>query len=136
MLYETSRPWVIGYTLWNWTFIYLNYPFLVGHQTAVLAAALMIGMLSPRHWAQTRAATLGLSLLFSATYLDQMVSWLDGTSWFNHQVATLAAGLAFIFMAAYFLVVAKTQNGRTRPSRTVRQVLRSSFAPKNHWVFH
>lgn len=135
MLYQTSRPWVIGYTLWNWTFIYLNYPFLAGHQTAVLAAALIVGMCYPNRWAQTRTATLGLSLLFSATYLNRMVSWLDGTSWVNDQLAIVAAGIAFLFMAAHFLTGATAQAWRSHLTQAVQPFPRSKVGAASRLVF-
>lgn len=99
--YGTSRCWVIGYTLWNWTFVYLNYPALAGHHAAVLAAGLIVAMIEPRRWGQTRASTLGVSLLCTATFYKDMVAWMDTSTWFNEQIGIVAAGLAFLFMAGY-----------------------------------
>ncbi|HEX4147696.1 MAG TPA: DUF5692 family protein [Pirellulales bacterium] len=98
LLYGISRPWVIGYTLWNWTFVYLNYPSLTGHHTAVLAAGLIVAMSNSRQWSQTRAATLGVNLLFTATCFKGMIAWLDTSSWFNEQVGIVAARFALVFM--------------------------------------
>lgn len=86
-----TRGWVIAYTAWNWAFVSLNYPVLLGHHTAVLAAALIVGLIDPRRWLQTRAATLGLNLLAMATFDAEMTSWLDGSAWFD---ATAALGVA------------------------------------------
>jgi hypothetical protein len=101
MLYGTSLRWVIGYTLWNWTFVYLNYPALAGHHVAVLAAALIVALLNPRRWLQTRAATLGVNLLCSATSFGGMIAWLDTSAWFDQQLAIVAAGCSFVFMAGH-----------------------------------
>lgn len=101
MLYCTSRSWVIGYTIWNWTFVYLNYPFLTGYQTAVLAAALIVAMVAPHRWTQTRASTLGINLLFSATYLGPMISWLDTTRWVDERVGIVAAGIGLAFVLGH-----------------------------------
>jgi hypothetical protein len=96
--YQTSRAWVIGYTLWNWTFVYLNYPALTGHHTAVLAAGLIVTMIEPLRWGQTRASTLGVSLLFTATFYNGMVAWMGTSTWFDEQVGIVAAGFALMFM--------------------------------------
>jgi Family of unknown function (DUF5692) len=97
----TSRRWVIGYTFWNWAFVYLNYPSLAGHHTAVLAAGWIVAMIEPRRWGQTRAATLGISLLFTATFYNNMVAWMDTSSWFDEQLGIVAAGIAVVFMAGH-----------------------------------
>ena len=99
MLYATGEPWVIGYTIWNWTFVYLNYPSLTGHHTAVLAAGLTIALIAPGRWAQTRASTLGVSLLLTATDFNGMVDWMDTSSWFDQRAALVAAGLGVLFMS-------------------------------------
>lgn len=98
LLYHLGRHWVTGYTLWNWTFVYLNFPALTGHHTAVLAAGWMVGMLAPSRWVQARSATLGVNLLFTATSFNGMIAWLDTTHWFHEQLASLAAGLALVYI--------------------------------------
>lgn len=77
-----TRGWVIGYTAWNWAFVALNFPALLGHHTAVLAAALVVGLIDPRRWLQTRACTLGLNLLMMATFDAETTAWLDTSAWF------------------------------------------------------
>ena len=75
LLSGTSRTWIVGYTLWNWTFVYLNYPMLSGHHTAVLAAGLIVAAIDARQWTQARACTLGLNLLATATFYPEVTSW-------------------------------------------------------------
>ena len=101
LLYGTSRPWVIAYTFWNWAFVYLNYPSLTGHHTAVLAAGGIVAMIDPRRWGQTRASTLGVSLLCTATCYKDMVAWMDTSSWSNEQFGIVAAGIALVFTASH-----------------------------------
>ena len=110
--YRTSKRWVIGYTLWNWIFVYLNYPALTGHHTAVLAAGLIVAMIDPLRWGQTRASTLGVNLLFSATYFNGMIAWMDTSTWFDEQVGIVAAGLALMFMAGYAVQLGLSQIAR------------------------
>jgi hypothetical protein len=101
LLYRVSVRWVIGYTLWNWAFVYLNYPSLAGHHTAVLAAGLIVAMNGPHRWLQARASTLGVNLLFCATFYRDMIAWLDTSTWFDEQTGIVAAVFAFAFMTAY-----------------------------------
>jgi hypothetical protein len=95
----TSRGWVVGYALWNWTFVYLNYPAYVGHHTAVLLCGLIVGAIDPRLWAQSRGCLLGLNFLGMATCNAGMVSWLDTSNWFESRIGVVAAGIALAFVA-------------------------------------
>ncbi len=87
----TSRGWVVGYTLWNWAFVMLNYPSLAGYHTAVLTAALMVGLIDPARWTQTRAATLGMILFATATFVTPTRAWLDTSGWSDSWLAPAAA---------------------------------------------
>jgi hypothetical protein len=98
MRYATGRSWIVGYTIWNWTFVYLNFPALTGHHTAVLAAAGIVGLIDAPRWVQTRAATLGVNLLCSATCFNGMIAWLDTSTWFDDRFALVAAGCSFLFL--------------------------------------
>jgi Family of unknown function (DUF5692) len=95
-----SRHWIVGYTLWNWTFVYLNYPHWSGHHVAVLLAALVIGLIEPKRWLQARACTLGINLLLTASCYDQTLSIFDTQDWFSPQFATGSACLSLIWLAA------------------------------------
>lgn len=63
-----TMPWVIGYTAWNWVFIYLNFPEHAGHSTAVLAAPLAVGVFRPERWFLARTFTLGSALIIFFTF--------------------------------------------------------------------
>jgi hypothetical protein len=88
----TTRGWVVGYTLWNWAFVLLNYPELAGHHAAVLAAGLVVGLTDPARWTQTRGATLGVNLLTMATCDAPMRTWLDTSGWADPRLALVVAG--------------------------------------------
>ncbi len=120
--YGIGQRWVIGYTLWNWTFVYLNYPLLAGHHTAVLAAGLIVAMYDPRRWTQTRASTLGVNLLFTATCYQDMVAWLDTSTWFDQQIAVVAAGFGFAFMTACVIADRVGWKGLCPPARALPAV--------------
>lgn len=98
LLFRISKRWVIGYTLWNWTFVYINYPALAGHHIAVLAAGLIVAMYDPHRWSQTRASTLGVNLLFTATFFNGMIAWMDTSTWFDEQIGIVAAGFGLVFI--------------------------------------
>lgn len=91
LLLNVPITWIIGYTLWNWTFVYLNYPAYLGHHTAVLAAALAVGLIDRRRWVQARAATLGVNLLWMACFPSQLLELSNTSSWSNPQIGTIVA---------------------------------------------
>jgi len=98
---DLTRGWLIGYTVWNWAFVSLNYPELLGHHTAVLAAALIVGLIDPHRWLQSRACTLGLNLIAVATINTRMIGWLDTTSWFDQRLGNAVAAFAAAFVVGY-----------------------------------
>jgi hypothetical protein len=65
----------------------------------VLAAGLIATWNHPGRWSQTRASTLGINLLFTATYFQGMIAWLDTSHWFDERAGIVAAEFAFLFMA-------------------------------------
>ena len=78
-----TRIWIVGYTLWNWAFVYLNYPIVAGQHLAVLASAFVVGMIEPRRWLQARAYTLATYVFVLATFRDFQTSWMDTSHWTN-----------------------------------------------------
>lgn len=114
-----TRGWVIAYTAWNWAFVSLNYPAYAGHHAAVLLAALVVGLIAPRLWTQTRSSTLGLNLLTMATFNPEMVSWLDASAWSG---ATASAGVAVAALVVTVVSLARPWGlSRLRPT-PVREV--------------
>ena len=92
--FDLPRSWIIGYTLWNWSFVILNYPAYAGHHLAILVAALIVGWYNPKIWLQARAATLGLQLLCYASNPNALLSIHDASQWSNGYVVLLAPALA------------------------------------------
>jgi hypothetical protein len=109
-----TRGWVIGYTAWNWAFVALNFPALLGHHTAVLAAALIVGLIDPRRWLQTRACTLGLNLMMMATFDAETTAWLDASAWLD---ATAVLWVAAAALAVTLLALSRPlERKRLRPA--------------------
>lgn len=129
MLYGTSLRWVIGYTLWNWTFVYLNYPSLTGHHTAVLAAGLIVTLHDPGRWAQTRASTLGVNLLGSATFFNPMIAWMDTSSWFDEHLGVVSACIGLAFMTTFAVLLCRFKFARVKARwNALKLARRAAFA--------
>lgn len=101
---DTSRTWIIGYTMWNGTFVFLSYPQFFGHHIAVLAASLAVGLVAPHRWTQARVHTLGLHLLVSASFYPDIFDWLDTKSWTDEIGGLAAAGVSFGIAATVALL--------------------------------
>ncbi len=99
--FDNCLTWIVGYTLWNWSFTYLNYTSLVGHHTAILAVALIVAIVDPQRWLQTRAATLGVSLIFTAISYSGMLSVIDTNNWYEEHIAILVASFALGWTAVH-----------------------------------
>jgi hypothetical protein len=74
---DIPRLWVVGYTVWNWAFVYLNYPQYAGHHIAVLGAALVVGVIDPKRWVQARAFTPGGYFIAVTTFGPFLRGLLD-----------------------------------------------------------
>jgi hypothetical protein len=107
--YNAPMAWICGYTFWNWTFVYLNYPELTGHHTAVLSAAMIVALINPQAWLQARAATLGTNLILFATSYCGTLTVSDTTNWFDESIALAAAAMSFTWMAIHSLSKLKPQ---------------------------
>ena len=93
-----SRRWIVGYSVWNATFLHLNYPELAGRYTVVLAAALLAGAIDPRRWLQARAYTLAADLVVLASFYP-IVLGAPGTAHRIDPAAAAGAALASLLVA-------------------------------------
>jgi hypothetical protein len=105
--FNAPLTWICGYSVWNWTFVYLNYPELTGHHTAVLSAALIVACIDPQRWLQARAATLGVNLLLMATSYSGTLTVSNATTWFDESIAIAAASIALAWMTVHALSMLK-----------------------------
>ncbi len=95
--------WVIAYTLWNWTFVFLQYPWNAGKHIAVLGAALLVGLQDPKRWLQARAFTLGTYLIFLFSFPTFIEAAADTRAWSTPTTELLAAGITLAVTLLYAL---------------------------------
>ncbi len=103
-----TMSWIIGYTLWNWVFVYLNFTQDAIHHLAVLTAALAIAIIDRGRWFQARVITLGTYFILSVSILHSD-SDLFGSS-YNQALGFMAAAVTFWFMAIYSVIIIKSEN--------------------------
>lgn len=100
-----TRTWIVGYTLWNAAFVYLNFPAIAGHQLAALAAAFVVGMSEPHRWLQSRTFTLATDTLALATF-PQLIPFTATATWASpvreDVVAGVCLGLALFYAGCIF----------------------------------
>lgn len=68
LAWDIPIGWIIGYTIWNIVFVYLQTPQHMGMHAAILGAALIVGFINNKLWIQARAYTLGIFLMLFFTY--------------------------------------------------------------------
>lgn len=61
---------IISYTVWNWLFIYLEWPDFIGIETMLLAVPLASMFINKGLWVETRIYSLALYLMFHFTWPD------------------------------------------------------------------
>lgn len=98
-----TRGWILEYTLWNWAFVFLNFPMLAAHHLAVLGVPLWIGMREPRRWLLTRTYTLATHLLLMFTFPRLLVPTMDTTYWTTPQRESMVSALCLISMSSFVL---------------------------------
>lgn len=106
-----TLSWIIGYTLWNWVFVYLNFGFQSSIQhIAVLGPALIIGLINSGRWLQARVLTLGtyFIIIHSVPHYPNYFSLADNNNDFGFWMAIISSG----FMAIYTGYVIMTDTGR------------------------
>ncbi len=96
-----TLAWVIAYTLWNWTFVFLQYPWNAGKHIAVLGAALLVGLVDPKRWLQARAFTLGTYLILLFSFPAFIEAAADTSAWSTPTSELIAAGVTFVFTLGY-----------------------------------
>ncbi|MBI4592414.1 hypothetical protein HY733_03140 [Candidatus Uhrbacteria bacterium] len=98
-----TLPWIIGYTLWNWAFVYLNFGFQssVAH-IAVLGSALVIGFVNKDRWLQARVFTLGMFFVLFHSFPHLNTSPVTDIP--SEQLGLFVSLVPFGFMITYAII--------------------------------
>jgi hypothetical protein len=105
-----TLAWIIGYTIWNWTFVYLNLINVAALHIAVLGASLVIAFINKGRWLQVRTLTLGTFLFFYFTLsnkLDQRI--YSSGFWANESFGYIIAGVSLAFMTVYSIIFVRSK---------------------------
>lgn len=105
-----TLSWIIGYTLWNWVFVYLTFGVQSSMQhIAVLASALSIAFVNKERWLQARVFTLGIFFIMFHSF-PHLKNNLP-VYWYNEQFGFFISLMAFGFMLAYTIFfIRRTRN--------------------------
>lgn len=105
--WDISYGWIVAYTLWNWIFVYGNWPGMgARHHIAVLGASLFVALFHRTLWAEARAFTLGTYFIIwflfkpSLDGLPEMSSWYDSNLYLI--IATLTLCYSLLLLAKKF----------------------------------
>ena len=113
--------WIIGYTLWNMGFVYLNYPGLFAIHTTILIVALYYGFYYPGTWLQARAFTLAtyfVVLTFLLTYTN-ITPLLTMTK--NNSVAAIIVLTSFIYSIKLLAEQNKTNSQKSFLTQKIKE---------------
>lgn len=95
-----TLAWIVGYTIWNWVFVYLNF----GVQSsifhlAVLSAPLVVALFDTERWLQVRVFTLGT--YFVIFHIVPHLNPDELSPVINPQLGLSVAFVSFGFMLVY-----------------------------------
>ena len=98
-----NRRWIVEYSIWNWAFVFLNFPQIAAHQLAVLGAAAIVGLYVPQLWLQARGYTLLGDLMLLATFPKALIPWTDSEKWSTPTREWIVASLCLLVILGYSL---------------------------------
>ena len=99
--------WIIGYTIWNWVFVYLNLVHFSALHIPVLGVPLVIAFFSKGRWLQVRVLTLStFTILFYSLpykFYPQFFS-----NWENKAFSYWLAEASLVFVIIYVIIFLKS----------------------------
>jgi hypothetical protein len=96
-----NRRWIIEYSIWNWAFVFLNFPQIAAHQLAVLGAAAIVGFREPRLWLQARGYTLMGDLMLLASFPNALIPWTDTENWSSPTREWIVSSICLLVILGY-----------------------------------
>jgi len=100
---KMTLMWIIGYTLWNWVFVYLNLVHFSALHIAFLGAPLAIAFFDKGRWLQTRVITLGIFTIVLSSLPHRFYPYFFSSSWKNEIAGYYLAEASFVFMILYLI---------------------------------
>ena len=110
------RNWIVEYSVWNWAFVYLNFPQIAAHQLAVLNAAAIVGFIRPQLWLQARAYTLMADLMLLATFPKALILWTDSEHWSNPTRQWLVSAICLLIITLFSLRLLRRRRQARQPT--------------------
>ncbi len=111
-----NRNWIVEYSVWNWAFVYLNFPQIAAHQLAVLNAAAIVGFIRPQLWLQARAYTLMADLMLLATFPKALILWTDSEHWSNPTRQWLVSTICLLIITLFSLRLLRRRRQARQPT--------------------
>lgn len=111
--WDIPFSWILTYTLWNWLFVYGNWPGISAiHHIAILGSALTIAILNRKWWMEARAFTLGTYFLIwflFEPYITNHFSSFEIPSLYNYYVYLVIVSLTFSYSLTLLYNVIRTR---------------------------
>lgn len=105
--------WVVGYTIWNWTFVYLNFVSVSLYHIAVLGVPLAVAFINKNRWVQSRVFTLTAYFLFFYSLPKKTAQDLY-VFWGNEAVGFFLAEASLIFMIIYTIIFLRSRGQKNK----------------------
>lgn len=103
---KLTTTWILVYTLWNWVYIYAEYPEFSLKHLAVLAVPIIINFLKKGTWLQARAITLGFYVIVSITINPYVENWIPVIQ-YNETIALTIVVINLFILTFYRLTLNK-----------------------------
>lgn len=102
LIYDFTLPWIVIYSLWNFTFVYHNYSIFASSHLALLSASLLIGLMNSGLWLQARVLLLAFHLNLRAIF-PHLLGDMEVIFWFDEKIGVILQFISLLFALLYFL---------------------------------
>jgi hypothetical protein len=98
-----SFQWIIAYSIWNITFVYLNFPSTTLRHIALLAVPLIVAYYIKGVWIQTRAFTLAAYFIAAFTFSSFFNSF-NTPNLGNDLIGLILASLSLTYILSFTIL--------------------------------
>lgn len=102
---EMTMFWIVGYTVWNWVFVYFNFPENAAFHIMVLLACFIPALFKKSLWMQARAFTLAGWMIYFFTFpnfISSQVVWLPKNETLIWIAAIISLSINLIYSVLHF----------------------------------